>query len=87
MRLESVPAGAQVVVGGAVLGKTPFRGTLPRRSGDVALVLVLRLAGYADKTITVHGDKTISERVPLVKATPARSRIPERDKPVNPFAE
>jgi serine/threonine protein kinase len=82
--VDSVPPGAQVVLGRAVLGKTPFRSTLPRQSGDVALVL--RLAGYTDRTVTVPGDQTISERIELVKAAPAR-RIPERDQPVNPFAE
>jgi serine/threonine protein kinase len=74
--VESVPRGAQVVLDGVVLGRTPYRGSLVRRTGDVALVL--RLSGYADKTVTVRGSQSISERVKLVK---------ERDKSWNPFAQ
>src|SRR5262249_44673557 len=78
--IESVPSGAQVVVGGSVLGKTPYHGTWPRRTGDAALVV--RLAGYADRTITLHTDQAISERIKLVKAAPRG-----RDQSMNPFAE
>ena len=72
------------MLGGVVLGKTPFRGALPRRNGDVTFVL--KLAGFADKTVTARGDQPISERVKLAR-TPARSNVPERDQPVNPFAK
>ena len=74
MRLESVPAGAQVLLGGSEIGTTPYHGVIERRTGDVAFVL--RLAGYADKTVTVPGNRQISERVKLVKP---------RDQGVNPF--
>jgi hypothetical protein len=81
--VESVPPGAQIVVGGTVLGTTPFRGNLPRRTGEVAFIL--RLSGYADRTVTVRADQAVSERIRLVK-TPER-RVPERDQSVNPFAK
>jgi serine/threonine-protein kinase len=83
--VDSAPPGAQVVLGGAVLGKTPYRGTLPRRTGE--LVFVLQLSGYANKTVAVRADQAVSERIRLIKTTPERSRVPDRDQSVNPFAE
>ena len=85
MVIDSVPSGAQVTLGGAVLGKTPYHAALPRRVGDAALMV--RLAGYADRTITVHTDQPISERIKLVKTGPVKGRVPERDQSMNPFAE
>lgn len=67
---------------GSVLGKTPFHGSLPRRDRDVALVV--RLAGYADKTIVIHTDQAVTRRLSLVKAAAPRPR-PDRDQSVNPF--
>jgi serine/threonine-protein kinase len=85
--VNSVPAGAQVLRAGAVLGTTPFRGTLPRRDG--AVTLLVRLAGYADKSVVVHPDHAVSERVKLVRSTPAPGPAPvhraNRDQSVNPF--
>jgi hypothetical protein len=84
--VESEPAGAQVSLAGAVVGKTPFHGTLPRRKGDVSLMI--RLAGYADRTVTVHGDQAIHQRVKLTAAAaaaPVRTRPANRDQSVNPF--
>jgi hypothetical protein len=83
--VESTPAGAQIVLNGTVLGKTPYHGALQRRAGDATLVL--RLTGYADKTVTVRSDQAIHERIELVKAPPVRSPIPKRDQAVNPFAQ
>jgi hypothetical protein len=83
MLVESTPPGAQVVMNGLVLGKTPYSGTLPRRTATATLVL--RLAGYADKTITVRPDHEIRERIKLAKM--ARTPIPERDESLNPFAK
>jgi serine/threonine protein kinase len=74
--VESVPSGAQLLLGGAVLGRTPYRGTLEQRTGEIAFVL--RLSGYADRTVTVRGSQPISERIKLVKV---------RDQSVNPFAQ
>jgi hypothetical protein len=80
--VESTPAGADVVLNGSVLGKTPYRGAQPRRTGDATLVL--KLSGYADRTVTVRADQAIHQRVELAK-DPARSPIPKRDQSVNPF--
>ena len=83
LAIDSVPAGAQVLRAGAVLGTTPFRGTLPRRDG--AVTLLVRLAGYADKSVVVHPDHTVSERIKLVRSTPAPVHRANRDQSVNPF--
>jgi hypothetical protein len=80
--VESTPAGAEVVWNGRVLGKTPYRDALPRRSGDATLVL--KLSGYADRTVTLRSDQPIHQRIELVKA-PVRRPIPKSDQPVNPF--
>jgi hypothetical protein len=84
VELDSVPAGAKVLLGGVVLGKTPFRGTLPRRPGDAALVI--RLEGYADRRVPIRSDAPVHERIKLVRA-PVRPNRADRDKSVNPFAE
>jgi serine/threonine-protein kinase len=83
--VESVPSGAQVMLAGTVLGKTPFHGTLPHRNGDVTLLV--RLAGYVDRSVVVHGGQPINERVKLVlvKVAPPRPPRGNRDQSVNPF--
>jgi len=82
--IDSVPAGAQVLLGGTVLGKTPFHGTLPRRDADVTLVI--RLAGYAEKSVVVHPDQPVSQHLKLAKS--ATSHPPKnRDQSVNPFGD
>jgi tRNA A-37 threonylcarbamoyl transferase component Bud32 len=84
--VDSTPSGAEIVLGGAVQGTTPFAGRLPR--GDRDVELVLRLAGYVDRTILVHPIAPVRERVVLTRtpatAVPKRS-TPERDRSVNPF--
>jgi eukaryotic-like serine/threonine-protein kinase len=84
--VDSAPAGAQVVLDGAVLGTTPYRGTLTRRDRDIKLVL--RLPGYADRIVLARESQPISERVTLVrKAAPpaAKSSKTDHDRSVNPF--
>jgi eukaryotic-like serine/threonine-protein kinase len=87
--VDSVPAGAQVLLAGTVLGKTPFHGTLPRRNGDVTLTV--RLAGYADKSVAVRADHAVTETIKLVRSAtsppPARPRKTNRDQSVNPFGD
>ena len=85
MAVDSVPAGAQVLRAGTVLGKTPFHGTLPRRDADVTLVV--RLAGYADKSVVVHADHAVSEHIKLGRATPGHPPKANRDQSVNPFGD
>jgi len=81
--IDSVPAGAQVLLAGTVLGKTPYHGALPRRDGDVTLVI--RLAGYADKSVVVHAGEPVSQRLKLVQSAPVHPTKVDRDKSVNPF--
>ncbi|TMQ19216.1 MAG: PEGA domain-containing protein [Deltaproteobacteria bacterium] len=82
--IDSSPPGAQVVVDGTVVGTTPFHGRLPRRDRDVKLVI--RLAGYVDRTVVAHASHPITERVKLVRpATPPRSSRTTRDQSYNPF--
>jgi hypothetical protein len=69
------------MLGTKLLGKTPFHGTLPRRSGEVTLVI--RLTGYLDKDLVVRADRPIKERVKLVRSP--GSDPADRDKSVNPF--
>jgi len=84
--VDSAPSGAEVLLGGAVQGTTPFVGRLPR--GDRDVKLVIRLDGYVDRTILVHPTAPIRERVTLAHtpaiAAPKRS-TPERDRSFNPF--
>ena len=82
LTIDSVPAGAQVVLDGAVLGKTPYHGTIARPGGD--LTLVVRLAGYIDKRVVAHAEPSIHETLKLVRAT--RAPVPRaQDQSVNPF--
>jgi len=84
--VDSAPSGAEVLFGGAVRGTTPFAARLPRGERDVELVI--RLAGYVDRTILVHPTAPVRERVMLARdpaaAVPKRS-APDRDRSVNPF--
>ena len=84
--VDSAPSGAEVLLGGEVLGITPFVGRLPRSERDVTLVI--RLGGYVEQTIRVHPISPIRERVMLARepapAVPKRA-TPERDRSVNPF--
>ena len=86
MAVDSAPSRAEVLLGGAVQGITPFVGSVPR--GDRDVKLVIRLAGYVDQTILVHPTAPIRERVTLARkpaiAVPKRS-TPERDRSFNPF--
>jgi eukaryotic-like serine/threonine-protein kinase len=80
--IDSVPAGAQVLLDGAVLGTTPYRGAIPRRRGDATLVV--RLAGYVDKRVVAHGDKPVQEKLKL-RPTAVRPAAGDKDQSVNPF--
>jgi hypothetical protein len=85
--IESSPAGAKVVLGDVVLGKTPFRGTVKRGASEVTIVV--QMHGYADWRIVARPDKRISQRVRLNSL--ARPAVPQKkqqdeDESVNPFA-
>jgi eukaryotic-like serine/threonine-protein kinase len=81
--LDSVPPDAQVLRDGKAIGKTPFRGTLPRQDRDVRFVI--RRAGFVDRAVVVRADKPIAERVELRAAPRPPKR--NRDRSVNPFAD
>ncbi len=87
--VDSIPPGAQVLLGGTVLGTTPYHGTVPR--GDREARLVLRLAGYTEKVVVARASQPIAEHVTLVRKVPAPSPPPAkdpkgpRDRSVNPF--
>jgi serine/threonine-protein kinase len=88
--VDSIPAGAQVVLAGTVLGTTPYHGTLPRADREARFVL--RLAGYADKLVVARASQPIAEHVTLVRKAPAPPPSPPakgpkvpHDRSVNPF--
>lgn len=86
--IESTPPGAQVVLDGAVLGTTPFHGSVARR--DRELKLIVRLAGYADRIVIARASQPITERIALARkpgpAAPAnKTPRTDRDRSVNPF--
>ena len=78
-----MPSGAKLLRDGTVLGKTPYRGTLPR--GDRATKLVLQLPGHRDYSITVRPNATIKESVKLTPVPPPAAPTKPHDRPVNPF--
>ncbi|HEX7844019.1 MAG TPA: serine/threonine-protein kinase [Kofleriaceae bacterium] len=85
--IDSAPAGADVALGGEVLGTTPFHGQISRSDREVKLVI--RLAGYVDRTIAVHATEPIHERVTLARkpppAAPPKRAETDLDRSVNPF--
>jgi hypothetical protein len=85
--IDSAPAGAGVILGGEVLGTTPFHGQIPRSDRDVKLVI--RLAGYVDRTIAVNATEPIRERVTLARkpppAAPPKRAETDLNRSVNPF--
>jgi hypothetical protein len=83
LSVDSSPAGAQVLLHGVVLGTTPFHVALPRRAGEV--VLVVRLAGHLDQRVVVHPTRALTVHVPLVPVAPPRAEARGHDDSVNPF--
>jgi PEGA domain len=80
--IDSTPPGAEIVLSGERLGKTPFHGTLPY--GERDLIVVVGLRGYHDRTLVIHPDKPVDRQVTLVAVPPP---VPSRghDDGVNPF--
>jgi|GEM_PF-5515178 len=70
--LKSQPAGAEVLVGNAVVGSTPVR--VARGSTD--LVYVLRLAGHESKVVRVGPNSPPSILVQLGPLMPASGNVP-----------
>ena len=67
--ITSVPDGADVFRAGegTLLGKTPYRSTLP--ANDEELVFVVRKDGYADSEVRLLADKDSSTEVTLAAAS------------------
>jgi len=82
--VASTPSDADVLLDGVLIGRTPFRGTVPHRSHHATLVL--RLPGYEDAKIRVSGVDSVSESVTLEKKKRRpRPPIQDPDRAVNPF--
>ena len=72
--LTSTPAGAEVLLDGAPLGRTPYRGEIPRAA---RATLLLRLSGYTDAKMTVSAESPIRKDVALKK----KARVPTSRNP------
>ena len=81
--IDSDPPGAQVIVGGRVLGITPYHGELARQAHDVRFVI--RLAAYAERVVVANASQAISERVKLVRSGTRKPTRPDPDRTINPF--
>lgn len=73
----------KILLDGAVLGKTPYHGTLPRQEGSITLVV--RLTGYVDRRVVVAPTQSINVKLKLVRIAPVRSAKDNPDESVNPF--
>jgi hypothetical protein len=62
--IDTTPPGARVLLGGTVLGTTPYRGTLPR--SERQLKLAISLADFVDEVITVDASRPITRHLKLV---------------------
>jgi serine/threonine-protein kinase len=78
VRVSSSPAGATVMDAkeGAVLGQTPFEKSYPQGHG--VLGVVLRLAGYQDKPVTIGLDANSSTSVDLAPNAAGRPDVANR---------
>ena len=68
-----------------LLGKTPLHTTVQRATNAK---VVVRLAGYADYTLTFHPDKPLKDTANLSKLAPPKPKhdaAEDRNKSVNPF--
>src|SRR5262249_50678408 len=88
LSVASEPPGADVNLDGTVRGRTPLVFSQPRGDGEVRLVL--RLAGYKDKTraVKLKSDAVLSidlERAAPPEPTPPKPRPEPERKPVKPL--
>jgi hypothetical protein len=84
--IDSAPPGASVLLDGAALGTTPYRGRLAR--SDRERRLTVHLAGYADHVVVAAPGQPVRERVLLWQvpaAAPKKQLRSTRDLSVNPF--
>ena len=80
IKLATAPRGAQVIVNGTSLGKTPCTITLPRSIERTTITF--RIASFRDTTIAIVPDADV---VKAVKLKPAPKPQPTDDQSVNPF--
>ncbi len=81
--IDSDPPGAQVILGGRVLGTTPFHGELARQAHDVTFVI--RLAAYAERVVVAPASQAINKQVRLVRNSTVKPAKPDPNRIVNPF--
>jgi eukaryotic-like serine/threonine-protein kinase len=72
--VTSTPVGAEVFVDGALLGRTPYRGAIPRAA---RATLLLRLGGYSDTKVVVSAESPIRKDLALKK----KARVPTSRNP------
>jgi len=83
--IDSTPTGAEVLLDGAVVGRTPYRGVLPATGADVTYVL--RRAGYKPYRLAAPRGAALERTVTLERNRVARPQVrDDRDESVNPFA-
>ncbi|MGC4083288.1 MAG: PEGA domain-containing protein [Vicinamibacterales bacterium] len=81
---SSTPHGADVVIDGTTVGKTPYEGTLPKADRDVKVVL--KLSGHRDRQLSVRADSAITQTLKLEpRARATTTTKTNRDQSVNPF--
>jgi hypothetical protein len=74
VEIVSSPAGAEVVLDGKVVGKTPYHGTHPR--SDLAVKLSLRLSNHAQEQLIVYPRGPIKQVVKLRHVADGQSANP-----------
>ena len=62
--IDTTPPGARVLLNGAVLGTTPYRGSLPR--SDHPLELAISRESYVDEVITIDPSRPVARQIRLV---------------------
>jgi hypothetical protein len=89
--IDSTPSGAEVVVGGAVVGRTPYRGVIHATGADVTYVL--RRTGYKPVRLTAPHGAPFERAVMLEQSRVVHPQVrddrddrDDRDESVNPFA-
>ncbi|HWO20233.1 MAG TPA: serine/threonine-protein kinase [Kofleriaceae bacterium] len=75
VEIDSSPPGAEVILNGQVIGKTPYHGKLART--NLAVKLLLRLPKHAQQQFTVYPSRPIKEVVTLKAVADNQS--------INPF--
>ncbi|HLL23265.1 MAG TPA: PEGA domain-containing protein, partial [Kofleriaceae bacterium] len=84
IEISSSPAGADVLIDGKRVGRTPYRAQRAMSAGEITLVI--DLAGYQKRTVTVDGSVPIRQAFKLEPKRQPRGSRPSRDDSVNPFS-